>query len=349
MLKEAVSVVIPAYNSAETIVEALESVLRQELTTESTEHTEIIVVDDCSTDDTCDVVTEWREELEQSSAKHNRLTNGKQRSGNEAKETKRISVRLLRLDKNGGPARARNAGVQEAKGEWIAFLDSDDAWLPDRLAVQMWVLEDNPDAVMVCGGTVPLRDDVDGGLWRVECGEPEVTELELRDFSMRNPVATSTVLLKRDVVEGLGGFRGRFRGPEDYDLWMRIAAECKILKVEHPVSCYRHTSGSLSLDDRKFLPQVLSVLDAAYGSSGVMAGRYRKSKAVSHQLLAASWMAMERGALLRALSLYVRGFARWPFSKGDPSFRFEKIRLAAYLCKKAVNGIFRRPSSDIGE
>ena len=357
-----ITVVIPAYNSAETIVEALDSVVGQDLTTEYTEHTEIIVVDDCSTDDTCEVVKKWGREFEQE------VTEGAE---------KNLKLRLIEFKENGGPARARNVGIQAAKGDWIAFLDADDAWLPDRLAVQMRVLEENPDAVMICGQTVKLTkahtentetiEQVGNPDWGyigkqagvtkgTKVGRAESVErrvgihdvrrdedggergaenriLALADFAIRNPVATSTVLVRKDVVERVGGFREQFRGPEDYDLWMRIASEYKILKIETPLSCYRHVVGSLSLDDRKFLPQVLSVLDAAYGPSGVMTGKYSKNKAVSHQLLAASWMAMERGAVLRAWSLYARGFITWPFSKGDPSFRLEKTKLAVALLR----------------
>ena len=161
----------------------------------------------------------------------------------------------------------------------------------------------------------------------------DIRELGLEAFAYRNPVATSTVLLRKDAFEIAGGFREEFRGPEDYDLWMRIAARGRCCRVARPLSRYRHVEGSLSLDDRTFLPQVLSVLDAAYGPGGVMEERFSKRRAVSHQQLAAAWMAMERGAVLRAWSLYARGFITWPFSKGDPSFRLEKTKLAVALLR----------------
>ncbi|OGV85771.1 MAG: hypothetical protein A2340_15445 [Lentisphaerae bacterium RIFOXYB12_FULL_60_10] len=102
-------------------------------------------------------------------------------------------------------------------------------------------------------------------------------------FAIANPVATSTVLLRRDVFEAVGGFDEQFRGPEDYDLWMRVADRGTVLKLETPLARYRHREGSLSVDDRKFLPQVIRVIEKAYGPGGVLSGRGREGKVFSVQ------------------------------------------------------------------
>ena len=106
----------------------------------------------------------------------------------------------------------------------------------------------------------------------------------------------------------------QFRGPEDYELWMRVAAITKIAKIAVPVSRYREDLGSLSMDDRRFLPEVLRVLDKAYGAEGVLRGHGCKWKARAVQYVHASWMAYRRGARGVAIRHIARSFVRWPLS-----------------------------------
>src|SRR5437868_11083365 len=114
-----VSIVIPAYNAAATIRRAVDSALAQ------TYHPiEVIVIDDCSQDATSEIMSTYADER----------------------------IRFLRLPYNHGAGGALNPGIAIAKGEYIAFLDADDEWLPEKLAIQIPVLERNPRATMVnCG------------------------------------------------------------------------------------------------------------------------------------------------------------------------------------------------------
>ncbi|GAG05160.1 unnamed protein product, partial [marine sediment metagenome] len=252
-----ISVIIPAYNAAGTIREALESVFAQ-----TYKHFEAIVVDDCSTDGTSDCVRRWC-------------------------RVSSVECRLVRMEENRGPAAARNRGIAEAHGEWIAFLDADDVWLPEKLATQLQIAEQHPDAALICGKTAAFGNEKASGKWKearegtVRCGKslplnacPERSRgayrLPLAVFAVDNPVATSTVLVRKEAVEAVGGFDEQFRGPEDYDLWMRIAAKYPIVKTDQPLARYRFVPGSLSMDDRTFLPQVLRVLEKAFGPGGVL-------------------------------------------------------------------------------
>ncbi len=123
-MKSTVSVIIPTHNRAKFLMEALESVYSQTF-----KPFEIIVVDDGSTDNT-------RTALSKSE----------------------FNVKYV-YQKNSGPAAARNRGISEAKGEWIAFLDADDAWLPGKLAMQLEFIRKNPDVAMVCGKTLPWNSN----------------------------------------------------------------------------------------------------------------------------------------------------------------------------------------------
>ena len=170
-----VSVVIPAYNSVATIGRAIDSVLMQTRPPE-----QIIVVNDGSTDGTAVAVSEYGGRID--------------------------SV----WQPNAGPGAARNRGIQEAKNSWIAFLDADDEWLPDRLESQIRILQAHPDLAWVTGNF--LRSDSQGR------SGPEfpVSESSLRPeclsfftaFIQDRWGCTDTLLVRRDVFERVGDFRG---------------------------------------------------------------------------------------------------------------------------------------------
>ena len=271
-----VSVVIPAYKSERTIAAALDSVAAQ-----AVDGVEVIVVDDASPDGTRAVVEAWLR-------------------GHPA------AARLITLPQNRGPAAARNRGAAEARGEWLAFLDADDLWLPWRLATQLAMAARYPDVDLWCGDTL----DMDCTLpERPPPGGMKCRPIVLDDFLGGNPVATTTVLLRRRVFDEAGGFDEQFRGPEDYDLWMRVASAGQLASLDCPLSRYRSEAGSLSMDDRKFLPQVLRVIDKAFGPGGVFSGRPQfRTMAISAQYWSASWMAFQRGARLAAVGFWLRAY-----------------------------------------
>ncbi len=285
-----VSVIIPAYNSSETIGETLRSLAAQ-----AYREFEVIVVDDGSGDDTAGLV-----------------------------ERDFPEVRLVRQE-NGGPAAARNAGAALARGEWLAFLDADDVWLPWRLAVQMKCVNERPEVEMWCGRTVGVNHETH------ETHEKEVKtfDLPLKAFVYSNPVATSTVLVRRELFAAVGGFDTRFRGPEDYDLWIRLAAKHKVVKIDMPVSRYRETPDGLSQDERKFLPEVLRVIDRAYGDGGELRrfGWVGRRQARAYQFSAMAWNARMAGRGGAAVRLLLRSVMAWPLWFPYQKYRFGRLRM----------------------
>lgn len=289
-IRPSVSVVIPAYNAASTLDAAIRSVLRQTLPA-----SEIIVIDDGSTDRTREVAVPFCPEVQYAQ------------------------------QQNAGPASARNRGARLARGEWLAFLDSDDQWLPCRLKWQIERSMEYPEFALWCGENrplllpgVPVNDEEDH---RPSNGA--VLPLRLEDFVQGNPVATSTVLVNRAAFFSAGGFDEQFRGPEDYDLWMRMAARWKLAKIDAPLSLFRHTRGSLSMDDRSFLPQVLRVLEKAFARDGAFAEHPEwRLTALATQYWSASWMAFNRGDRGRALRLWFIAFTRNLAAKKRPRRRW---------------------------
>jgi glycosyltransferase involved in cell wall biosynthesis len=274
-----ISVVVPVYNAEHTIRDAIASIDAQ-----ATSELDVIVVDDVSTDATRDILK-------------NEVSN-------------RQGYRIIERQKNGGPAAARNDGIGAASGDWIAFLDGDDAWLPRKLETQLALAAQHPDVDLWCAATVRLGVDATEGADMNEPGaDPAHRAITLEEFVKHNPVATSTVLVKREALEACGGFDDSFVGPEDYDLWMRMAVGHRLALIDSPLSQYRHVVGSLSMDDRKFLPQVLRVLDKGFAEGGALCDyRHQRQSAISNQLWNASWMAFNRGARVTAIRYWIRSW-----------------------------------------
>ena len=308
MQSKTISVVIPIYNSGATIAEALDSVFCQNCPVH-----EIIVVDDLSTDSSIAVVKQWH--LNHPDA----------------------PLLLIESIKNGGPAVARNRGIKVASGGWIAFLDADDAWLPSKLSIQFDSLSDISDAALICGATIPLdpqrqTESSEGCLSNTkDCKSAAgLRILTLADFVAHNPIATSTVIVKREVLLASSGFDEQFCGPEDYDLWLRLVSEYKCLELDISLSRYRHTVGSLSMDEQKFLPQVLRVLAKAFREGGALYEHqeYRR-RAHAEQYFSASWMAYNRGAKWTALRLLLVSWGydvrRLHKEQKDPGLRLKLL------------------------
>ena len=193
-----VSVVIPTFNRRQTLQLAIDSILNQTLPVD-----EIVVVDDGSTDGTF----EW---LSQSFAQI---------------RTPRV---VIVQQKNGGPSAARNAGIERASGQLIAFLDDDDTWHPDKMQRQLGVLAEHPDICLLGCAADTLK--LAGGARLVDIGEWRLL--------FRNWFLTPGVVVRRDALIECGGFPEDMRHCEDYALWLKIASrfKCAFLN-EELVSC----------------------------------------------------------------------------------------------------------------
>ncbi len=194
---EGVSVVIPTYNRRDWVREAIESVLNQRVPP-----FEVIVVDDGSEDDTVSVV---------------RGFGGR--------------VRYERIGRRGVSA-ARNVGVGLSRGSWIAFLDSDDLWLPDKLSIQMDFLRANA-AYRICQTEeVWVRN---GRRVNPKKYHEKPEGYCFERLLERCLVSPSAVVLGRSLLDEAGGFDEEMPACEDYDLWLRIGCRYPIGLVRHPL------------------------------------------------------------------------------------------------------------------
>lgn len=197
-----VSVVIPVFNAARTIERALTSVFRQ-----SYADYEVILVDDASSDGSVA-----------------RIEAVLQAAGAARAET----CEIIRLPENQGAAAARNAGIRAARGEFVAFLDADDEWLPEKLAMQVAAFDASPDAV-VAGCNAEWRGPSGKVSHRLEDG-PVVTGQDAWKALLRSCyLSTPCVIARRAALDVEGGFDPDLTVGEDQDLWFRLAERGPVL------------------------------------------------------------------------------------------------------------------------
>ncbi|MGH9406225.1 MAG: glycosyltransferase family 2 protein [Terriglobia bacterium] len=222
------SVVIPAYNAAEFIAEALASVFAQ-----TYRDFEVILINDGSPDtlELENAIQPWRERL------------------------------IYLTQENAGPSAARNAGVRHAHGVYVAFLDSDDQWLPEHLSSQMRMFEERPELDLVYADLLLFGDiDPPGKTFMQMCpsaGPVTVDSL----ISQTCSVPTSCVVVRRGSAIEAGLFDERFVRSEDFDLWVRIAHRGGKMAYQTAVrGKHRLRAGSLASDHAKLGASAIEVL-----------------------------------------------------------------------------------------
>ena len=192
-----ISVIIPTYNRKHTLDIALDSVLNQTITS-----SEIIVVDDGSTDGT----SEWI-------------------------DSKYPSVKLFR-QKNQGVSSARNTGIKQAKGDWIALLDSDDEWLSNKLERQVQALQENSDILFCHTNEIWIRNGVRVNQMKKHQKYGGHIFEKCLDMCRISP---SSSLIHKSILEDVGLFDEKLKVCEDYDLWLRITAKYSVLFLDEPL------------------------------------------------------------------------------------------------------------------
>jgi len=286
-----ITAVIPAYNSAAYITQALDSIAAQ-----TRPVSEIIVVDDGSTDDTADLVRNWAGPVPLS----------------------------LVTQKNQGPSAARNRGIRAADGDWIAFLDADDQWTPTKIEEQCAALARHPTLALVASdmaetdssGKITTPSVLDQhdllGFFEELDGAPLPDALAA--LLRKNFIPTGTVLARRSVLLETGPFNPRIRYGEDLELWARIAAR-------HPLTCLprvhmlrrRHESNATGHE----IDMLLDLIEVNRNLAADLAGELKAQGLDPRQGVAqAAWTAgywyFAKGDHRRARALFWRSLREKP-------------------------------------
>ncbi len=222
-MRPKVSALIPCYEMAHCVANAVESVLAQE-----GDPVEIVVVDDGSKADPGPALARFGDR-----------------------------VRLVRQE-NGGAASARNRAASAATGEWLAFLDADDRWLPEKTRLTLEALAARPGAAFAYGRAQGFDED---GEQRT-LGPPPVTPTTKRNVFLSllgdgNTIPMLTGVVSREAFHAIGGLDGSLRTGEDYDLWLRLAERYELAYVDAPVAVYRmHAGGDVMGDVDRWVTSI---------------------------------------------------------------------------------------------
>lgn len=273
-----VSVVIPAFNAEATLQETLNS-----LSAQTFGDFEAIVVNDGSTDATADLVERFGDSR----------------------------VRVITVE-NGGVSRARNRGITEAGGEFVAFLDADDLWEPEKLARQLSAFRETPTAGFCVTGAV--RIDAASrplGLIPVVKSDDTCRTLLLGAMAVGH---LSSGIARRDLLGTVGGFDPRFSQCADWDLWLRMSASTPFLVIEDPLMLYRTSPGNMSSNVGLLERDTFAVLDAFFGSPIASPYRGLRARAYGRYWMMCAGAYLHQGQTRDAVRCLLGGLRSHPAS-----------------------------------
>ena len=232
-----VSVIIPTFNRASFVLEAADSVLKQ-----TVEDFELIVVDDGSTDETEKALTQYQGRF------------------------------IYHFQDNQGVSAARNRGIQTARGKWIAFLDDDDLWLPEKIETQIKFFSKTPDAMICQTEEIWIRN---GRRVNPRKKHQKFSGNIFAPSLLLCLVSPSAVMIKRELFEQVGCFDETLPACEDYDLWLRISAQFPIFLIDRPLVVKRgghpdQLSRTTPALDRFRIQALVKIL----GSGRISSGQY---------------------------------------------------------------------------
>lgn len=241
-----VSVIIPAYNKAELTVKTVTSVLNQ-----TYKNIEVIVVDDGSTDDTWKLLVPYANE-----------------------------IRYV-YKKNAGACSARNLGIRLATGEYIAFLDCDDLYLPQKIEKSMDFLENNPDFgfIHTFAYLIDEKDTILPTSFDYRC--LHTGWIAKRLIHEVNFICNSTQVVRRACFEKVGFFNEKIFIPADWDMWIRLAEQYKVGFIRLPLTYYRFFRNYTFRNLGQLKREILVVLENAFQRNPELNQRF-KNKAISN-------------------------------------------------------------------
>jgi glycosyltransferase involved in cell wall biosynthesis len=294
-------VIVPAYNASTTVGQAVDSVLAQTFG-----DLELIVIDDGSTDPTAEIVRSRRDQR----------------------------IRCITIG-NGGVAGARNLGLDLASGDFVAFLDADDAWLPVKLERQLELIGKQP-AAGLCFTSVEL---VDGGLRRIRqdlaSSFMDFTEALLTSGNVVTGSASSAIV-RRSLLESVGGFDPQLSQCADWDLWLRLSLATEFGVVNEPLVQITKGPGTMSSDPALLEKDTFALLDKFFTSPASMPYRRLRRRTYGTQWMVCAGTYLHAGQLSESLRCVRRGLLTDPRSLPRPLLF--PVRFASRLARERTDG-----------
>lgn len=283
------SVIIPSYNSELYVGDAIESALCQAGVT-----FEVIVVNDGSTDGTRDVLASFGQNIK------------------------------IVDQANMGISGARNSGAMTAQGNYLAFLDADDIWLPGKLSAQSRKIKEGYQVVYTNRfnfGQISDLPEIQSDVVKMKGGD--IWE----DLLFGNMITASSSIISTELYKSLGGFRNELRSCEDWDLWLRCSEKCPIGYCSEPLLKYRIHPGSLSRNYR-FMSMMREqvVLAALHSERGRTLSWDTKRKISARAWASSGWDAAQGKNIACSMKYYGKSLCIWPF---DTSVWYDVARALA--------------------
>jgi glycosyltransferase involved in cell wall biosynthesis len=297
-----VSIIMPAYNREQYLAAAIDSVLAQ-----TYQDWELIVVDDGSTDSSPVIAQAYARE-----------------------HPGRV---IFERQENAGPTAARNNGIRRAGGRLIAFLDSDDLWVPTKLERQVPVF-DSPDDVAFVYTGYELVDE-SGRLVSVVPADP-CPPADIREmlWTQDNHILGGTMMIEREKLIRVGLFDERLKGIENLDLRLKLATLGRVAYVDEILYKYRKHGASLTDDHVAMMAQFAKLVRLHFGDAPLTGGERRLWRAaMSNYWYRCGNLAFERKQFVQAASLYCRA---WQGS-----------RRKSELCSRIVRCVAGRPGNTL--
>jgi glycosyltransferase involved in cell wall biosynthesis len=312
-----VSVIMPVFNVERFIGAAIESVLDQRLT-----DFELIIIDDGGSDASVSICQSYHDP--------------------------RV---IIISQRNRGLAGARNTGIAAARGRYIALLDADDRWHPDKLLLHSIHLEANPAVDVSYSGSQLI--DADGAALKTAM-QPRLTAITAAHILMRNPVGNgSAAVIRRTALDTLAfvhpdhprrlcWFDESFRQSEDIELWLRMAAvyDCKFEGIEGLLTEYRIIHGGLSANVARQFESWQRAIDKTRRAAPALIAQYG-DKAAAYQLRYLARRAVQLGDGPFALSLVAQALARYPMMLLAEPYKSLTTAAAALALRHLPSGLFR--------
>ena len=228
-----VSIILPTYNSEKFIHRSIKSVLNQ-----TYKNWELIIVDDASTDSTKEIIKNYEKEYKK--------------------------IRSILLEENsGGPARPFNIGIRNSDSKFIAFLESDDEWLPDKLEKQVKILEKFPNISLISCFAFRIFPNGTKKLYKTPySGALEKTKWMIF-WEKWGIISPSTVIIRRSIIDRIGFFDEKIKAGADVDFYLRCIKEFDFYFIDEPLVNYYESEESLSKKQfwKKWIPEYEYMLE----------------------------------------------------------------------------------------
>jgi glycosyltransferase involved in cell wall biosynthesis len=244
-----ISVIIPTYNRANLLMRSINSVLNQ-----TYKDFELIVINDGSTDNTGEIVENLRKNDER--------------------------IIYIKIDNSGGPAHPKNIGIKKAQGEYIAFLDDDDEWMPTKLEKQISLFEktNKEDLTIVSCDSVVIDNK---GETAVKTSK--ITNYGLRDLLIKNSIFTGTVLVRSLAIQNIDLFDEKLKFLEDWDMWIRILSKDK--KIEfYPEILFKYNVGNTNTTKKINDVKKIEALEYVFKKNILLYEKYKISHIIMFRI-----------------------------------------------------------------